>query len=103
VALRDSLGSAAWRAWRGQGLVAIAASSGIAATIKITPACPLRARQEEHLRVVTVTQRQTIKIPAGYRAIIRHAQEVTGNVALTCRYYGISRTVFYRWLGPLSG
>jgi hypothetical protein len=24
-------------------------------------------------------------------AIIRHAQEVTGNVALTCRYYGISR------------
>ena len=30
-------------------------------------------------------------------AIIRHAEEVTGNVALTCRYYGISRTVFYRW------
>ena len=24
-------------------------------------------------------------------AIIRHAQEVTGNVAMTCRYYGISR------------
>src|SRR5215831_8654138 len=31
-------------------------------------------------------------------AIIRHAEELTGNVALTCRYYGISRTVFYRWL-----
>ena len=31
-------------------------------------------------------------------AIIRHTQEVTGNVALTCRYYGISRQVFYRWL-----
>jgi hypothetical protein len=24
-------------------------------------------------------------------AMIRHAEEVTGNVALTCRYYGISR------------
>jgi len=23
-------------------------------------------------------------------AIIRHAEEVTGNVAMTCRYYGIS-------------
>ena len=25
-------------------------------------------------------------------AILRHAEEVTGNVAATCRYYGISRT-----------
>ena len=31
-------------------------------------------------------------------AVIRHAQEVSGNVAKTCRYYGISRQVFYRWL-----
>jgi transposase-like protein len=31
-------------------------------------------------------------------AIIRHAEEVTGNVAMTCRYYGISRPVYYRWL-----
>jgi transposase len=31
-------------------------------------------------------------------AIIRHAEEVTGNVAMTCRYYGISRQVYYRWL-----
>jgi transposase-like protein len=31
-------------------------------------------------------------------AIIAHAEEVMGNVAMTCRYYGISRTVFYRWL-----
>jgi transposase InsO family protein len=30
-------------------------------------------------------------------AIIRHAQEVTGNVALTCRYYGISRQCYYQW------
>jgi len=31
-------------------------------------------------------------------AIIRHAREVTGNVALTCRSYGISRQVLYTWL-----
>ena len=27
-------------------------------------------------------------------AIIHHVKEFTGNVALTCRYYGISRQVF---------
>ena len=27
-------------------------------------------------------------------AIIRHAEEVTGNVALPCRYYGISRQCY---------
>ncbi len=31
-------------------------------------------------------------------AIIRHAQELTGNVSKTSRYYGISRQVFYKWL-----
>ena len=31
-------------------------------------------------------------------AIIQHAEEATGNVAMTCRYYGISRQVYYRWL-----
>ncbi|WP_431922034.1 helix-turn-helix domain-containing protein [Amycolatopsis tucumanensis] len=30
-------------------------------------------------------------------AVLRHAEEISGNVAATCRYYGISRTVFYRW------
>lgn len=30
-------------------------------------------------------------------AVLQHAQEVSGSVAATCRYYGISRTVFYRW------
>lgn len=29
--------------------------------------------------------------------IIHHAQEVTHNVAKTCRYYGISRSAFYKW------
>ena len=31
-------------------------------------------------------------------AVLRHAAEVTGNVAMTCRYYGISRPTFYNWL-----
>jgi transposase InsO family protein len=30
-------------------------------------------------------------------AILQHAEEVTGNVSMTCRYYGISRQVFYIW------
>jgi transposase InsO family protein len=30
-------------------------------------------------------------------AILRHAEEITGNVARTCRYYGISRQLFYVW------
>ncbi|MFF1488783.1 IS481 family transposase [Streptomyces sp. NPDC058319] len=30
-------------------------------------------------------------------AVLRHAEEVTGNVSLTCRYYGISRNCFYKW------
>jgi transposase len=29
-------------------------------------------------------------------AVLQHAEEVSGNVAATCRYYGISRNVFYR-------
>jgi hypothetical protein len=31
-------------------------------------------------------------------AIIHHAEEVTGNVAITCRYFGISRPTYYTWL-----
>ena len=30
-------------------------------------------------------------------AMLRHAEEVSGNVAATCRYYGISRQCFYKW------
>ena len=30
-------------------------------------------------------------------AWFRHVEEVTHNVAKTCRYYGISRTLYYRW------
>jgi transposase len=31
-------------------------------------------------------------------AVLRHAEEVTGNVSATCRYFGISRQCFYKWL-----
>jgi transposase-like protein len=30
-------------------------------------------------------------------AILRHAEEITGNVSQTCRYYGITRTRFCVW------
>lgn len=30
-------------------------------------------------------------------AVLAHADEVSGNVARTCRYYGISRPTFYKW------
>jgi len=30
-------------------------------------------------------------------AVLQHAEEVSGSVSATCRYYGISRTVFYWW------
>ncbi|MET9896223.1 helix-turn-helix domain-containing protein [Streptomyces sp. NPDC006465] len=30
-------------------------------------------------------------------AVIRHVEEVTGNVALPCRYFGISRQAYYTW------
>jgi transposase len=31
-------------------------------------------------------------------AVLRHVEEVSGNVAATCRYYGISRQCDYGWL-----
>ncbi len=30
-------------------------------------------------------------------AVFRHAERVTGNVAVTRRYYGISRRSYYTW------
>jgi len=44
-----------------------------------------------------MTERELSRAAARRLAIIRHAEEVTGNVALTCRYYGISRTLYYSW------
>ena len=45
-----------------------------------------------------MTERELDRHAAHRLSIIRHAQELTGNVAKTCRYYGISRQVYYKWL-----
>ena len=45
-----------------------------------------------------MTERELDRRAAHRLAIIRHAQELTGNVAKTCRYYGISRQAYYKWL-----
>jgi hypothetical protein len=42
-----------------------------------------------------VTEREQAKNAARRLAIIRHVEEVTGSVAKTCRYYGISRQIYY--------
>ncbi|MFD2414843.1 IS481 family transposase [Amycolatopsis pigmentata] len=31
-------------------------------------------------------------------AVQRHVEEVTGNAAMTCRYFGITRQTYYNWL-----
>jgi transposase InsO family protein len=44
-----------------------------------------------------MNERELTKQAKKRLAILRHAEEVSGNVALTCRYYGISRQCFYTW------
>jgi transposase-like protein len=46
----------------------------------------------------SVTEKELARGAARRLAIIRHAQEVTGNVSMTCRYFGITRQAFYKWL-----
>lgn len=45
-----------------------------------------------------MTERELTRNAARRLAFIRHAQEISGNVALTCRYYGITRQCYYVWL-----
>jgi transposase InsO family protein len=45
-----------------------------------------------------MTEREHQRLVNHRLAVIRHAEEVTGNVAQTCRYFGITRQTFYRWL-----
>ena len=44
-----------------------------------------------------MNERQAARNAARRLAVLQHAEEVTGNVARTCRYYGISRQLFYTW------
>lgn len=50
-----------------------------------------------------MTEQQLVRGAAHRLAIIRHAQEVTGNVSKTCRYYGITRQAYYKWLRRYEG
>ena len=44
-----------------------------------------------------MTERELSRAAARRLAILRHVEEVTGNVAQTCRYFGISRQLYYTW------
>lgn len=44
-----------------------------------------------------MTEQELVRSAARRLAVIRHFEEITQNAAKTCRYYGISRTAFYRW------
>lgn len=44
-----------------------------------------------------MTDRERDRNAARRLVIIRHFQEVTGNVSKTCRYSGITRQAYYTW------
>jgi transposase InsO family protein len=45
-----------------------------------------------------MTERELERRARHRLAVLRHAQEVSGSIAATCRYYGISRNCYYIWL-----
>ena len=49
-----------------------------------------------------MTERELSRKANWRLAIIRHAQEVSGNVAFTCRHYGVNRQTYYKWLRAMS-
>jgi transposase-like protein len=44
-----------------------------------------------------MTEREQRRLVNHRMAVLEHARVVSGNVAKTCRYYGISRQTFYKW------
>jgi transposase len=44
-----------------------------------------------------MTERELERRAQRRLAVLRHVEEVSGNVAATCRYYGISRQCYYGW------
>ncbi len=44
-----------------------------------------------------MTEQEQRRLVNHRRAVLEHAEEVTGNVAQTCRYFGITRPTFYKW------
>ena len=45
-----------------------------------------------------MTERELERRAQRRLAVLRHVEEISGNVAATCRYYGISRPCYYGWL-----
>jgi Homeodomain-like domain len=45
-----------------------------------------------------MTERESERRANRRLAVLRHVEEVSGYVAATCRYYGISRQCYYGWL-----
>ena len=45
-----------------------------------------------------MTERELERRARRRLAVLRHVEEVSGNMAATCRYYGISRQCYYGWL-----
>lgn len=44
-----------------------------------------------------MSEQEIIRLQKWRLGVLRHAAEITHNVAKTCRYYGIGRTAFYEW------
>ena len=44
-----------------------------------------------------MSEKEIIRRQRWRLGIIRHAEEVTKNIAKTCRYFGISRATYYHW------
>ena len=42
-----------------------------------------------------MTERELERRAQRRLAVLRHVEEQTGNVAMTCRYFGISRQLYY--------
>ena len=45
-----------------------------------------------------MTERELERRARRKLAVLRHVEEVSDNVAATCRCYGISRRCYYGWL-----
>ena len=59
--------------------------------LELTEVVYIRVLQMEGDRM---TEREQRRLVNHRLAVLQHAEEVTGNVAQTCRYYGISRRRF---------
>jgi len=44
-----------------------------------------------------MTERELERQARHRLAVLRHVEEISGKVAATCRYYGISRSCYYQW------